>query len=243
MNFPSQQRGFTLIELMVAATLGMFLLLGLYSIFATVRNTLQSQELLAQLQDDERLTINIIANVVQSSGFYPNPTAVTRMSAFPTVAPFTAPGQVVFGTHAAAAPGDTITTQFVADTGAPSKTIDCLGAASTAGAVEINTLSISAAHQLTCTIGTGATAVTAPLIGAATTGPGIQSMQVQYGVDPGGTGSVTRYETADNVTANSHWAYVRSVYVTVLFMNPRAGRAGEPDTFSVGSEIAVQNTL
>jgi type IV pilus assembly protein PilW len=45
---------------------------------------------------------------------------------------------------------------------------------------------------------------------------GVISMQVRFGVDPGGTGAITEYETAAKVTANKYWDSVRSIKIALV---------------------------
>lgn len=45
---------------------------------------------------------------------------------------------------------------------------------------------------------------------------GVVALRTSFGVDPGSTGSVTAYETGDQVTTNHHWSFVRSVRVALV---------------------------
>ena len=66
-------RGFTLAELMIAVLIGLFLTAGLLTLVQAMKRTTASQSGLSQLQDNERMAMSLIANVVQSAGYYPNP--------------------------------------------------------------------------------------------------------------------------------------------------------------------------
>src|SRR5580693_6456549 len=105
------QRGFTLVELSVALFIGLFLLGGLLSLVQDMRRTFGNQNQLGQLQDNERLAMTLITDVVQAAGYFPNPTVDTIGTALPTNLPFGA-GQAITGTHNAAPPGDTLSVQF-----------------------------------------------------------------------------------------------------------------------------------
>jgi type IV pilus assembly protein PilW len=74
--------------------------------------------------------------------------------------------------------------------------------------------------------------------------PGITGMSVLYGVESGNgtaTNSVDAYITADLVTAGNLWPQVRSVQVTLTFVNPMAGQPGQTanPTVSFTRNIAV----
>lgn len=45
---------------------------------------------------------------------------------------------------------------------------------------------------------------------------GVVALRTSYGVDVGNTGGVTTYETSAQVTANSHWANIRSVRIALV---------------------------
>jgi len=238
-----QQRGFTLIELLVALVLGLFLLVAVYVVFATVRTTLAAQQGWSQLQDDERVAMTILSNSIQSAGFFPSPTSMTQSSAFPPSPPFSAAGQVVFGTHTSSTAPDTITIRFVPDTATPARTIDCLGTSGAIGAT--NGLAVDlfavAQNQLTCQVSNGPAQ---PLVGGVGTPlEGVQNIQIAYGIDTSSTGSVTQYMTADAVTSANSWSKVLSVLVTLTFVNPQAGSPGQPPTFSLSRVIAIENRI
>jgi len=79
----SRQQGFTLIELSVAVLIGLFLLGGLLTLVQDMRRTFGNQNQLGQLQDNERLDMTMITDVVQAAGYCPNPTLDTILTALP----------------------------------------------------------------------------------------------------------------------------------------------------------------
>jgi len=66
-------RGFTLIELMIALLIGVFLLGALLTIVQTNRTVFGDQNKMAQLQDGERMAMTMMADVIQSAGYFPQP--------------------------------------------------------------------------------------------------------------------------------------------------------------------------
>src|SRR5450755_1321245 len=108
------QQGFTLVELSIAVLIGLFLLGGLLTLVQDMRRTFGAQNLLGQLQDNERLAMTLIADVIQAAGYYPDPAANTDKTTFTGAAPFNQSGlgQAITGAHVAAAPGDSISVQF-----------------------------------------------------------------------------------------------------------------------------------
>ena len=74
-NHPRRGRqfGFTLIELMVAILIGLFLIGGLLTLVGAMKRTGGIQDNLTQMQDNERLAMTLLTDTVQSAGYYPDP--------------------------------------------------------------------------------------------------------------------------------------------------------------------------
>ena len=108
----ARQAGLTLIELMIAVAVASFLIGGVLVMVQSTRNTFATQNLLAQLQDNERLVMTFMAEVVEAAGYYPNPRLYTSTTVLPVAGVFAAAGQAVFGTQNAVAPGDTVTIRY-----------------------------------------------------------------------------------------------------------------------------------
>ena len=71
------ERGFTLIEILIALLIGLFLLGALLTIVQTNRAVFGNQNKLAQLQDGERMALTMMTDVIQSAGYFPDPTTNT----------------------------------------------------------------------------------------------------------------------------------------------------------------------
>lgn len=64
------QRGLSLVELMIAITLGLILTAGILQIFSNSKQTYRIEEALSRLQESGRLALNFIANDVRMAGFW-----------------------------------------------------------------------------------------------------------------------------------------------------------------------------
>jgi type IV pilus assembly protein PilW len=236
----ARQRGLTLIELLVSMAIAVFLLGGLLTIVGNTRRAFAAQNVMAQLQDNQRLAMTLIGDVIQEAGFFPDPTTNTSGAILPVIAgTFPTAGQAITGTYLAGTP-DTITVRF-----ATTKTegaINCTGGTSTTAnppVVYINRFSVDTVNNnLVCTLTTnGVAAPAVPLVS------GVQSLSILYGVTTNtalGNGAVDTYLRADQMTA-ANWTNVVTVKVTVTFLNPLAGQPNQPATIPFQRVVGVMN--
>lgn len=228
---PRSNRGFTLVELLIAVLLAAFLLGGLFAIVQSNRRAFTTQSTLSQQQDSERFAMTVLADVIQHAGFYNNPLGSTLSSAFPAAGAFVNAAQTVTGTSGGAQ-GDTITVRYVA--GPADALLNCDGSTTTPNGTWTNQFSVNGSNQLVCSVN-GATAV--PLV------DGVTGMTVTYGVHTTG-GTSTNVDTyipaAQMVAAN--WPNVSSVVITLTFTNALATSAAQ-QTVSLTRTIAIQGKV
>jgi len=223
----ARQAGMGLIELLIAMSVGLVIVGGMLSVLYSSRNTSLAQTGFAQLQDDQRLALMMLTNTIQGAGYFPNPLTSTLSTELPANSTFANAGQSVAGTTGAAAPGDSLIVRYEA--GTADGTMDCNGRGNTSGAnlMLVNTFSVDAAGNLLCSVnGAAAQALAAS----------VQNFQVFYGVDTTADGSVDRYIAANAMTT-ANWKNVVSVRVTLTFVNPLAGQAGQPATLAPITQV------
>lgn len=228
----SSQRGISLIELMVALTIALFLLLGVGVMFISMRHTFIDRQALSALQNNERIAMTILAASIQGAGYYP--------SSIPPASPATPPawsvGQPLSGTAGGTSP-DTLSTSFISPATGSTNNQGC-SAAPVANTAYTDVFSIGAAtstypNTLICTEQYGTVTTVIPLI------TGVTGMSVLYGIDPAGLG-LSEYVDASGVT---NWATVKSVGITLVFSNPLASEPGQPATVSVTRVATYMNRL
>ena len=199
-----------MIEIMISLSIALFLMTGLFSLFLSTKQNSVAQSALSQLQDDQRMAMNLLAIIIQQAGYFPNPQTATLATAFPVDATDGAPQQ--------------ISIRFVAAASAADFSMNCNGGSNSSGAdlTYVNTFAI-VSNELTCAVNAGA---------ARSLVAGISALSAQYGVDPDATGSVSQYLNPGQMTT-ALWQSVRSVRVTLTFLNPLAGQPGQlPIEFS-----------
>jgi len=234
------QRGFTLVELMIAIVISVFLIGGLLMMVQSTRNAFGNQNLLGQLQDNERLAMTFMADVVESTGYFPDPVNNTGAALMPVNATFLTAGQAAFGTFSAAAPGDTVSIRYAAAAG-DTNLFNCLGLVNTAAATDVftNKFSVDPVNQqLVCTassqLGSFATK-TVPLVN------GVQNLTILYGVkrSANDTGSCAdTYLNAGQMLA-ADWTSLCSISVAITFTNPIPPQ--NPPTITIKRVIATMN--
>jgi type IV pilus assembly protein PilW len=238
--------GFTIIELMISATIALFLVGGALAIVARTKNTFAAQNQLAQLQDNERLAMTFMAQVIQSAGYFPNPKVNTAAGTMPvnTGLGFTVAGQPVVGAqNATASYGDTVTVRFAA--GLNDNVYGCTGQQNTSVAnfdTFTNKFSVALVNNvptLVCTFvsasGTGNGALI-PLV------TGVTNLAILYGVTRNtgtATGSCADTYLSYSQMVAADWNAVCTVRVTASFTNP-LNTAGP--VITIQRVIAIMNT-
>ena len=238
------QRGFTLIEIMIALLIGIFLLGALLTIVQTNRAVFGNQSQLAQLQDSERMAMSMMADVIQQAGYFPDPTTNTVAGTLTAVAPF-AVGQAISGTYTAAVPGDTLSVRYM--TAGGDGILNCSGLSNPVGGA--NTLYVNqfqvANGQLVCTMN----GVVYNLVSGVTNSSstlGITNLTLLYGVktNAAATGNgVDTYLNASQMTT-AYWNSVITVLIQLTFTNPLyTASSTQPATITMQRVVGVMNQL
>jgi type IV pilus assembly protein PilW len=167
-----------------------------------------------------------------------SPVLNTAAGEFPAAtfgpAVFTVAGQGLVGNVGAP---DIITVRYeTAGTLAGDNVIDCTGNAPTGAAKFVNQLTIDANNYLACTLWlNGAQQPPVELV------PGITNMTVLYGVQTGNGAATNSVDTYLNAAQVTNWSLVKSVQVTLTFVNPMATQPGQPATVTFMRTIDVMN--
>jgi type IV pilus assembly protein PilW len=240
--------GFTLIEMMVALLIGLFIIGAVLTLTFAMKRSTVVQGTNTGLQENQRVVLTVLNDTIQQAGYFPNPVTTTPVNAFPISAPFTSAGQSIFSSGTLTGP---IYVRY--SSAGNDGVINCLGGTSAVAVTYVAEFSTDGNQNLLCTLTTitNGTAVTgAPQIIAS----GISGLFSVYGVHTNPVGayqSIDSYLTADIVTANSLWSNVISVQLTLIFTNPlynsgstlTAGQSSTvPQTYVIVRTIALMNT-
>lgn len=196
-NGQMRQSGLTLVELLIAMTLGLLILLAVASVYLGSRQTYRMQEENARLQETGRYALEVLGRSIRQAGFWNMPiNPVATATAFS--------GTPITGTNGAAAAPDTITVQYdylPGDRDCEGTDPSGLGVPPpfTTDAYRLDAVS----SELECD-GVDAGNAFQPLVSD------VEDVQILYGIDTNNDQSVDRYTATP-----ANWAQVFSARVCV----------------------------
>ena len=216
------QCGFSLIELMIAIAIGLFLCSGMLAIVLSMRIGFKTQDGLTRMQENARFVLTVMDMTVHNAGYFVDTLGGPVAAALPVPAnantdgtTFLA-GQFVTGTSGGgggAGASDTLDVRF--QTASGDGMVDCNGNANTSGAAQVftNSFSVNAAGQLVCSVSVdgGTPSAEAVLV------DNVSAMTLLFSVDTNHDGIVDTYQTAAAVTAAGLWRTVGAVQITLTF--------------------------
>ena len=187
--------GFTLLELLVSMSLGLFLMAGLIQVLLVNKEMFKVQENSARIQEDGRFAVTVLNNAVSLTGYRED--ALTNMdTAFPSYTTLANPpaqtfqdGEVISGADNNVGGGDNIkngTDSIAIRYRSDGAMFDCLGGAVADGFMSVSRFYVNDDDTLICR-----SDVYNPATGAAvgtTTQPlidNVEDMQVRYGMSTG----------------------------------------------------------
>ncbi|MEL7937323.1 PilW family protein [Pseudomonas delhiensis] len=210
-----KQGGLTLVELMIAMTLSLLLILGVIQVFLSARQTYSTNDAASRMQESGRFALTFISNSVRLGGYLepgsllPKPMPIQGPNCpGPDDTPCTSNGT---GTAS-----DTLAVAYQApqDSSDGNKRRDCAGTEVTTANANKVLVNVFRIHNGNLSCSSYFLGETAWLTQDQDLVPGIDSMQILYGISTDGNpDSVTRYVSANRV---SRWSDVKAVRIAVL---------------------------
>lgn len=224
-----RQRGLTLVEIMVALVISLFLLAGLLQMFIGTRQSSRVQENLSRVQENGRFVIDFLSRNIRLAGYRSRSTIEEGKSfedKFPGVRPIQ--GTNDDGTNGS----DTLTVIFEGEGAGQGDIRNCLNAPIISSAVapvtssNVFTVSYDSAsgkYELRCQSGAG--------VAAQAILEDIENMQILYGENTNGDafGVAEYYVPANNV---ANWDRVVSVRISVLVRTKENNLVAAPQAYS-----------
>ena len=214
-RFLGAQRGVSLIEMMIALVLSLFIMLAIASVFFATSNTDRAQGAFSRIQENSRFGFEAVGRAIRRAGYRVDG-SVSAATVFTgaTIGSFAfVAGQKVAGTASTLA----LRYQGAAD----GLSRDCLGGVVAANAIVSEVISV-VGGQLLCQLNAGAAT---PLV------DGVQDIHFTYGEDTDGDLSVNGYYEA---AAVANWTNVRAVKAEILLVSgaDKVATAAQPYTFN-----------
>lgn len=227
--------GFTIIELMVAMTIGLLLTVTIAQIFLGSRRTYSTNDDLSRMQENMRYAHDILNRTIRMAGYmsYPGNSSVNVediLGVFPPGAPALAGTDGNGGSTTDVSVADSITVRYqgsgVNSATPDGVTTDCAGNPVAPGVVTTMTYSIGpdpnppnkGIPSLLCDPGTGNPIAVVN---------DVENMQILYGEETSGDFSADRYVPLNSVTNMDR---VMSVRIALLFRTPNQNVRSVADT-------------
>lgn len=243
-----RQRGFTLVELMVAMAIGLILLAGVAQVFASNKQAYRYNESLSELQDNGNFAIQFITDQLANAGRIPDPWVAVKSAGDPKnwlpierqVYPDA--NLPISGTEGGAG-NDSLIINVAYPVAIAQPPTDCAGNPKPApgdfAVVGGNNFGVTN----TMTIATGASGRPALFCNGVEIIEGVENLQVMYGVDTDADRVVDRYFNISQIPAGN----VRDIYtvrVALMVATVKEARSAQTGTNSkdlLGTTIAVPN--
>lgn len=223
------QQGFTLVELMIALTISLVLLLVIGTTFVSSRQAFRVQEDNARIQESGRFALEILGRSIKQAGHADIPFTGFKVEF---------DGTAINGTAGAVGVADTLTIQYDGTIGDR----DCEGNPVTAtGNIIQNHFNIDALNaRLQCdgTIDVVPLAPNAPPSGVELV-ENVEDLQILYGIDTNGDQSANQY-----IALPANWDQVVTARVCVLVRSEKTNIVAAGNYLDCnGDAVAVQADL
>jgi type IV pilus assembly protein PilW len=202
---PNTQRGLTLIELMVALTIGLIIMWGIIQIFTANKQSYATLEGASRLQENGQFTLSFMTQQIRQAGYYPKPILdidapkngavkdlVTNRRDDQEFFAF-GPTDVLVGTDGANNASDSITVAYYTDT------TDCVGNNPQVAALPKQAGLGAAIATNFFEIRQGAAGRNSLFCNNTEIAEGVENMQILYGEDTNGDGIVDFYQSQSQV--------------------------------------------
>lgn len=207
---PRTQSGAGLVEIMVALLIGSLLVGGMVKIFTSDKQGFRAQEAQARLQENARISAILLRSTVAKAGFHQNAEQSVE-DVFGSANIVTGTNDNTDSTDQILDGTDTLTIMYERD-GVMTDCLSDTGSTTTApptppGTISTNVYRVRNDNVLVCS--NGITAGFQPLI------DDVEDLQILYGEDTNGDGSVDQYHDASTANFNN----VLSVQLALLLVS------------------------
>lgn len=224
------QLGFTLVELLIAMVVGLFMILVIASVFLGSKQTYRIQDNNSRIQENGRYVMENLGRTLRIAGYRDDPSSNPRVI-FPAVTGFAAAEQFLNGVEGGSATvPDEVSFRFTGSGTTANNTIMDCGGQSFSGATLLTNrfyLSTTSPKTLRCdstsTVGAATTTATYDLMDR------VDDLQILYGEDTDGDKTPNRYVAASTI---SNWNNVYVVRVCALISSSEDNISPQAQTYT-----------
>ena len=214
----NRQSGMTLIEIMVALVISLFLLAGLLQMFIATRQSARVQENLSRVQENGRFGIEYINRVIRQAGYR---SKGSIQNGFPFKKVSNGANQADGSDNDGYNNSDTITTRFEGEDADQGEVRSCLNQIIASSTISIDTLSVNDSNNLQCQSG----GIAQPIL------ENVENMQIFYGVKIGNNIS---YIPASDI---ENWDNVFSIRVSLVLKTADNNLADTSQPYKLNGQI------
>jgi type IV pilus assembly protein PilW len=229
--------GFTLVELMVALTLGLIVLGLVLTVYLGGMQAARFQNGLLRVQENGRFAIDALSRTMRMAG-YDDPMNLPSLSAFnPPIEGVTNADDsdlLITTTTGTAIMANTDTIAVTFQGGLGTSIRDCQGSPIPLNTLRTSQYAVRDDFKLICLTDVMNNEEESELA------EGVEDMQVLYGIDPDGNGVANHYVDAANIGAGN-WDNITSVQITLL-VNSVVNVLRTPDNFCMGCVVFPGST-
>jgi len=200
---PKPISGFSMIELFIAITIGLFLLAAVLQIFLNARNSYYIENGTSGLQENTRFVHEYVTRIIRMAGYRTPPTTGNNFQAMTTIFPTATTPYVSGSSGTGFNNSDVLVIRYQGSgngTGTPDGTVrDCLNNAADSNTMVTNTFSLSNNYELQCqavNANSGASGTTQVLVS------GVEDFKVLYGEEVNNDNAADRYVPANYAFLN-----------------------------------------
>ena len=214
--------GFTLVELLIAVTIGLLLTVLISQVFVSSKRAYSTTDDLSRMQENMRYANDVLGRTIRMASYMSSPSHVP-ISYDGMIGQFEGVNTALDGLEGSTATASdslTVNYQGTADGG----TVDCLGNAIAAGAMGTSIFSIQTVNNVPSLVCQNSVGGAASVLIA-----DVENMQILYGEEAGSVWNADRYVRRALVNNVNR---VISVRIAMLFRTPTLNMRTTPDTNS-----------
>ncbi|RRW48097.1 hypothetical protein EGJ52_00385 [Pseudomonas luteola] len=218
-RFQSQQKGLSIVELLIALTLSLILLAGVIQVFLSTRQTYQTNEVISRMQENGRFALDFMTRSVRLGGYLDPSSALPKPAGIEGGCSVIANDIPRCTVNGAGTASDTLAVAYQApeDPTDNNKRRDCAGKELTGANIEKVLVNVFFVEDgsLKCSSYIKESGSFSWFSQKQSLVNGIDNIQILYGLSSGAD-TVKQYVSADQIEKTGNWSDIKTVRIAVL---------------------------